>query len=104
MNRLVVSGAARADLRAISRYGEREWGAARAKQYLGAIQSRFEWLLGAPEAGPSRRDIAAEYRSLLVGRHLIFYRVEEDAIFIVRILYQRMDAKAHFQGRDPDPQ
>jgi plasmid stabilization system protein ParE len=71
---------------------------------IGAIRSRFELLLRAPEAGPPRRDVGAEYRSLLVGRHLIFYRLEEDAIFIVRILPQRMDAKAHFQSGDPEPQ
>jgi toxin ParE1/3/4 len=100
MKRLVVSDAARADLRSIAGYSDREWGTARRKQYLAAIQQRLALLRDGPEAGPVRRDISDEYRSLPVGRHMIFYRVEKNAIFIVRILHQRMDAAAHFPSSD----
>ena len=47
MKQLVVSAAARADLKTIARYSEREWGKARKKQYLSAIRGRA----GAPHAG-----------------------------------------------------
>ena len=95
MKRLVISAAARADLRNIARYSEREWGRARKKQYLSAIRERFARLLQQPESGIARRDISAGYRSLPVGRHIIFYRIKADAVVIIRILHQRMDAMLH---------
>jgi toxin ParE1/3/4 len=98
MKRLVVSAAARADLKAIARYSEREWGRARKKQYLSAIRGRFVRLLQHPETGVARQDLGAGYRNLPIGRHLIFYRIEGDAVVVIRILHQRMDAKMHLPG------
>jgi toxin ParE1/3/4 len=93
MKRLLVSDAARADLKSIARYSEREWGKARKKQYLAAIRARFGALRHRPEM--ARRDIGTGYRSLPIGRHLIFYRIGTDAVVIVRVLHQRMDATVH---------
>jgi len=95
MKRLLVSDAARADLKSIARYSEREWGNARKKQYLAAIRARFSALRHRPEIGVVRRDIGAGYRSLPIGRHLVFYRIGSDAVVIVRVLHQRMDATLH---------
>lgn len=91
MKRLVVSATARDDLRGVARYSEREWGKARKKQYVQAIRRRFDLLRQRPEIGVERCDLGAGYRSLPVGRHIIFYRIEIDSIIVVRVLHQRMD-------------
>jgi toxin ParE1/3/4 len=100
MKRLLVSDAARADLKGIARYSEREWGKVRKTQYLAAIRARFGALRHQPEIGWARRDIGAAYRSLPVGRHVIFYRIEREAVVIVRVLHQRMDASVHLTPPD----
>ncbi len=95
MKRIVVSDAARADLQNIADYTEREWGTTHKTKYLTAIRKRFILLRQRPEIGAERGDIAAGYRSLIVGRHVIFYRAEGEGVIIVRILHQRMDVKRH---------
>ena len=93
--RLIVSPDARRDLQRIARHSEREWGVARRKEYLAALQDRFSQLLRRPNTGSPRTDIGAGYRSLPVGRHVIFYRTADDALHILRILHQRMDVRLH---------
>ena len=104
MKRLVVSAAARADLRNIARYSEREWGERRTTQYLSAIRERFGLLQRRPETGVTRRDIGGGYRSVPVGRHLVFYRIESRAVVIVRVLHQRRMRCSilHGEGLKPD--
>ena len=92
---LVVSAAARADLRAIARYTERKWTPAQAKTYLGLLARGFAQLARRPKLGKTREDIAPGYRSLPVGRHLIFYRLDGKTVVIVRVLHQSMDSRLH---------
>jgi toxin ParE1/3/4 len=93
VRRLVISREARTDLRAIANYTEAQWGAARKEQYLAAIRDRFATLRERAELGRPRPDLAPDYRSLLVGAHLIFYRTAPQTITIVRVLHQAMDVK-----------
>lgn len=92
---LLISRAARADLKAIARYSEREWGAPRAKSYISAIADRLTLLLSRPRLGAPRDDIAPGYRVLSVGRHLVFYKITGPKLVVIRVLHQRMDAKLH---------
>jgi toxin ParE1/3/4 len=38
---------------------------------------------------------SAGYRSLLVEHHLLYYRINDDEVEIMRILHERMDAARH---------
>ena len=96
MIRLAVTHAARRDLKAIARYSEQEWGAARKKLYMAAIRERFAAVLHHSALGSPRDDLGSGARCLAVGRHLIFYRVEDEEVVILRVLHQRMDVKLHF--------
>ena len=49
-----------------------------------------------PFTGRSREELAMGLRSVLVHPHIIFYRVSERSIEIVRILHQRRDLAAIF--------
>lgn len=92
---LVVSAAAMGDLKAIARYTERKWTASQAKAYLGLIAECFAQLARRPRLGKPREDVARGYRSLPVGRHLVFYRVSGRAVIVIRVLHQSMDASLH---------
>ena len=45
--------------------------------------------------GAPRPEIAQGYRSIPVGRHLVFYREAETSIVIMRILHASMDHVRH---------
>ena len=93
--RLVVSAAARVDLKAIARYTRQKWSTAQAKTYLALIAERIVHLARRPRLGKKREDVAPGYRSLPVGRHLIFYRIDDNAVIVVRVLHQSMDLRLH---------
>jgi toxin ParE1/3/4 len=93
--RLVISAAARADLKVIARYSRHKWSERQAKTYLGLVAARFALLRRRPRLGMPREDLAPGYRSLSVGRHLVFYRLEGAKVVIIRLLHQSMDARLH---------
>jgi len=92
---LIISRSARADLKAIARYSEREWGDVRAKSYLAAFGTRFAMLSRRPKLGAPRDDISEGYRALAVGRHLVFYKIDGNRLLVIRVLHQRMDVSFH---------
>lgn len=51
-----------------------------------------------PLLGIERRDISHGLRSLPVGRHLIFYRVIDEGVVIVRILHDAMEVELHLSS------
>ena len=91
MKRLDVSQAAHDDLREIAGYTERTWGPAQKLRYMGEIQTLFARLRDGTNVGRQRDDIGLAYRSVNVGRHIVFYKETEEAFIIVRILHERMD-------------
>ena len=93
--RVVVSDAARADLRSIADSALKVWGATGKAEYLAVLLARFSSLLEHPESGKPRDELSAGCRSLPAGGHVIFHSIQNDAIHIFRVLHQRMDAKSH---------
>lgn len=65
-------------------------------EYLEKIVSQFEWLAENPSAGSLRDDIHPEYRSFLVGRHLIFYIIEDETIDIIGVPHSSRDIRNYF--------
>jgi toxin ParE1/3/4 len=53
-------------------------------------------LSAAPLAGRSRDEFEAGLRSLAFGHYLVFYRVQEEGIEIVRIIHGGRDVEAIF--------
>ena len=51
-----------------------------------------------PHIGRERPEIKSGYRSLAEGKHVIFYRVGDGGIDILRILHGRMDIE-HRMGQ-----
>ena len=101
MKRLVVTAAAEEDLRAVGRYTAESWGLEQKARYLAQFRKRFLQIRKTPEIGRARDEIRPGYRSILAGRHVIFYQETDELIEVVRILHDRMDL--HRQFADPEP-
>jgi toxin ParE1/3/4 len=91
----VLSKAAVADLRAIWKTGEAQWGVAQAEHYALAIRRAAETVAADPRRGRPCDDLRPGYRKFSVGAHLLFFRPHPAGIEIVRILHQRMDSSRH---------
>ena len=86
------------DLQGIWRFGAERWGLAKTELYGEKILDAFEFIAENPHAGYSVGHIREGYQRLVVGSHLIFYRVVADGVEIVRILHQRMDVDQQLQS------
>lgn len=84
------------DLRSIGRYTQTTWGREQRDRYLAKLDQSFHLLAQEPQRGRDCADIRVGYRKYHVGRHLIFYRMAQDGIEIIRILHDSMDIESHF--------
>ena len=96
-NRLVISPAARNDLKKIVQFGVTSWGMPRTSQYMGHIKSQFLNLMEHPEIGMIRDDLLPSIHSLRSQSHVIFYRLQKTRIEIVRVLHGRQDPQCHLK-------
>ena len=62
-----------------------------------AIDAKFGQLSRLPYIGRERTSLADGLRSVVVRMYLIFYTVEHERIFIVRVIDGRMDVDEEFQ-------
>ena len=93
---LIVSPQAQRDLREIRSYTLQSWGAARADTYIGKIEDAFYSLLDNPEVGRERNDIKTGYRSIVIEKHILFYKIEKSEIHILGIPHSRMEILNYF--------
>jgi toxin ParE1/3/4 len=89
--RIVHQTAARKDLRDIWWYGFEVWGEQAANDYLHKIRDKLALIADNPQIGARHMGRRKGYRRLLVGEHIIFYKVEAEAIRIFRFLHTKMD-------------
>lgn len=94
--RLELSRPARTDLLEIWCYVAEEAPRA-ADRRLDRILKRCEALTRMPGLGRLRPELGAGLRGLLVGRHLIFYRVTPRGVEVVRVREGEMELKRFFE-------
>jgi toxin ParE1/3/4 len=97
MRDIHLSQAARSDLVDIWAETYRQWGAAQADRYLDDIDRALQGLIANPQMGSDCSDLLQGARKLITGRHLVFYEVDPDRIFVIRILHQSMDVPRHLR-------
>jgi toxin ParE1/3/4 len=93
--RLIISPEARDDVRTILRATARRWCTQQRTVYRETLDTTMRALLTYPLLGRSRGDLSIGLRMLPVEAHAIFYRVNEQAIIVVRVLHGHADASAH---------
>ncbi|MBM9593995.1 type II toxin-antitoxin system RelE/ParE family toxin [Roseitranquillus sediminis] len=87
--RLELTPAARQDLEAIWDYSARTWFAAQAAHYLRGLQVLLRTLQAFPELARERTEFTPPVRLHAYRRHLVVYRIEADALIVLRILHAR---------------
>ena len=87
--------AAERDLENIWLYTRQQWSTEQADRYAGMLTNAFAELAQAPKTAPNCDHIRHGYRCYCVERHMIYFRVTDYGITIVRVLHDRMDAPRH---------
>ena len=95
MHSIVQSSQAEQDLTDIWIYTAEEWNLAQADMYLDELVSGIERLSTHPELGHSREDIRTGFRSLNVSQHIVFYRITNEEVQIIRVLHKSVDVQRY---------
>lgn len=87
---VVLSSRAEADIDAIASYSKEKWGTGRAEVYLRKLEEDLTLLARTPLVGRSCDSIRPGLRRFEIESHVVFYRIYETQIRVVRVLHQRM--------------
>ena len=90
-----LTPAAERDLESIWKYTVRQWGVEQADRYIDFLTAAFAKLADSPMTAPSCEYIRSGYRRWGVERHMIYFRVTDYGIAVIRVLHDRMDAPRH---------
>jgi len=84
------------DLGEIFDYTEREYGFNQAVKYLTHLDLLFQKLVLNPEIGRVRNEIKQELYSISEQEHIVFYRILDNYVRIVRVLHGSKDTPKAF--------
>jgi toxin ParE1/3/4 len=90
-----LTPAALRDLEGIWLYTMEQWSIKQAHRYIDEISATFAKLANNPLQGMSCEAIRKGYRRSGVGRHMIYFRISDYGIAVIRVLHARMDAPRH---------
>lgn len=88
-----LAPAAADDLRDVKLYTIEKWGYPQWVEYLDRLDGLMRQLGIHPALGAARDDVRPGLRSLPIGSHVIWYRVAENRIEVVRLLHTAMDSQ-----------
>ena len=87
----VISKKAVSDLEEIWLYTVEKWSVEQADRYYNLIFNEINYICRNINAGKPMEHVRKGYRASKVKSHLIFYRVLNDSIEVIRILHERME-------------
>lgn len=87
----IISKRAVSDLEEIWLYTVEKWSAKQADRYYNLIVDEINYICKNKDAGKSMDHVRKGYRASKVKFHLIFYKVSDNIIEIIRILHEQMD-------------
>jgi len=98
MRTFTLTNKAKADLKSIAAYTQRQWGKDQRKTYVRQFDDAFHMLSETPELGNKCDFIKQGYRKFPVSNHVLFcHNIDQFKIEFVRILHKRMDVKTQFE-------
>ena len=92
-----LSPEAERDLENIWVYTYDKWGLAQANNYIDKFSTAFDQIVNNPQLGTKYDHIRKNYRRLPIANHIVYYRLTEYGISVIRILHQRMSPMRHFE-------
>lgn len=90
----ILTKAARIDMKHILSYTLRKWGERKAIEYRAKLDRAFQDIGKNPQKG--REDFPG-YRYIKTDKHVIFYKIADDAVYISRILHKAMNFALHLE-------
>ena len=87
----VISKKAVSDLEGIWLYTVQNWSVTQADRYYNLIFDEIHFICRNVNAGKSMEHIRKGYRAAKVKSHLLFYRIQNNTVEVIRILHERMD-------------
>lgn len=87
----VISKKAITDLEGIWLYTVDKWSTDQANRYYNLIIDEINFICNNSNAGKPMEHIRKNYRASKVKSHLIFYRIFNNTVEIIRILHEQMD-------------
>lgn len=88
---LILSPQAEEDFADILQYTLETWGENQVYVYRAVFDKALLTIQQNPQIGHRRTEISQNQRTFPAGRHIIFYRIAPNAIYVSRILHERMD-------------
>lgn len=82
---------AKNDIKSIWRYSYEQWGEAHATRYCSHLERAILQLGDMPKLGMRRDKIREGLRGYHVKRHVIYYYVRNDHIYVVRVRHDQTD-------------
>ncbi len=87
----VISKKAASDLEEIWLHTVEKWSIDQADRYYNLIFDEIQFICKNVNAGKSMEHVRKGYRASKVKSHLIFYRIQNNIVEVIRILHERMD-------------
>lgn len=95
MARFTITKAAKRDLVEIAEYTREQWGDEQRVRYLTQHDARMRWIARNPQRGVPSDHLKPGYWRCSEGRHVIYYRILDKRVEVVRILHERMLPRRH---------
>lgn len=95
MGSVQLTPAAEDDLETIWDHTCDQWDARQADRYVDLLLAECALLAEAPLTAAPCDHIRTGYRRRGAGKHVIYFRIVDEGIVIVRILHERMDQPSH---------
>jgi len=90
-----LKAAAKADLKSIAKFTEKNWGREQRNKYIAEFDQAFHQLAENNELGKACDHIRTDYRAFPVGSHIVFYKITERySVDIIRIVHKCMNASS----------
>ncbi len=67
-----------------------------ALSFINSIQEKLQIVASSPEIGRKREELGFELRSFPIRNYIIFYRIKNSNIEIIRILHAARDVESNF--------
>lgn len=94
--KIFIRERARTDIIDIWTYSFFNWGEQQADEYADQIEAALKTIADHPGIGGPWLGTGKDYRRLRVRYHVIYYRLLETYVEVVRVLHERMDADKQF--------
>jgi toxin ParE1/3/4 len=95
VTRYVLSPRARLDLAEIWKYSAEHWDSEQADRYIRTLNESFAAVAKDVRLARACDEIRPGYRKFRSGSHVVFCRVTDEVVTVVRVLHSRMDFQRH---------